>query len=85
VAVVRRELRSLGEIENRIDPAQQVIGGDALFKIKPVDKPAPTALPSSPSPSIRAESMESRFAAATNAEFFRQNSPFQDTNWIGLS
>src|SRR6185503_13721661 len=40
MAVVRCELRpQLGEIQNRIDLAQKVIGGDALFEIKPVEKP----------------------------------------------
>ena len=35
------ELRpQLGEIQNRIDFAQQVIGGNALFEIKAVEKPS---------------------------------------------
>lgn len=39
MAVMRRELRlQLREIQNRIDLAQQVIGRDTLFAIKPVEK-----------------------------------------------
>ena len=76
MAVVRRELRSqLGEIENRIDLAQQVIGGDTLLEIKSGRKTVPAIpnfLPSSPPPSIRAQSMESRFATPPNAEFFNK-------------
>jgi hypothetical protein len=77
---VRCELRpQLGEIQNRIDLAQQVIGGDALLEIKPVEKP-----------SLRSRTLSHhrhlhRFAhnqwnhaskPATNAEFFNKIGEF---------
>src|SRR5512133_3411486 len=65
------------EIKHRIDLAQQVIGGDALFKSKSVEKPTLRSRMLSHHRrlhrfAIRATSMESRFAAAANRKFFNK-------------
>ena len=81
MAVVRRELRpQLGEIQNRIDRAHQVIGRNTLFEIKPVEN-----RPCDPerSPIIAASIDSSKingitFMTSPKCRVFQQNSPGTD-------